>query len=987
MMMTTTAVEAGTSSRPSRPTILPESLRTLRTEQQLGLLQTRSPLGAQAAPIGTAASSPEEDRTRPTIFSGYTGQGEFPVRPGAAQQERSRPAPLQSGFLRTDASLAQSGLQPPQTTPPSNLLQDARQVLGASSQQSSAVFTIPLSRGGSAAVASSAGATIVPPSRQTSAALATVGGASGAASAAAVSSGVVAGSGSLGTAAFGDRQREQLLTSGVGAQPSRPTRPTILPDSFVKPGTRTPSEAASEHTSPRTSRPTVLPSGFTGPGAGVQPPVTDASRASRPTVLPNNLTAPSQPPTPTAGEAAGGTAPAGGSAQALVGGEAATGAEEQRGHQAVELQDEGWFHAESNRKEQEMLASEHLAAIVTAVDLEYDAGRCPDRRWTNDPEVFPDLGLLGSITSSPVIPFPPHDQQYFVCGYFDRSVSKLREIAVPSHVLDEDGNSTWVRLVDFGDHPNACHVFDDTRPHIHHCGRVLQGSLDNGYLVEVLQAISLRPRLAKQLFYCYDRHRSVYVAKLFKHGTWNRIEIDDYVPVGAPSQDENGGGNQPICCRSEFFPHVLWPSLIEKAYAKLHTIRGSTTDVTDEDRGGWEAISDGGRVEEAFADLTGGVAGRFQTCDVSMDRLFLYIHELQRDTLFVCRPHQVNCELHGVRLNPYYPYVINRACVYEGRPYIQMFSGAIGLYDGGLQDIAVPYGLLHHEDYPETSAEGFFWCTAMDFHEYFDTIFECRLVNSGDVAIPNMPPPRIPPQIAAATASIRDDVQGLEAAPFLGSGPAGLQHQTVQGSQVPWFEWVYANPGSISRHNEPEFMVHIPDHAVPCEIIASVEQLDTRMAMTTPKRDPSAAILVKVYEHVLNNCYSVDMVCRSNWLPVRDSMVAFTAMRGGSFRLVAEFPDAQTAVDRMVFRCYASRPNVTVTAAAATMKHMLVQPQTPPKARKLTMVGCVRQDQLDEVDEPMPLNEEHDCMRKPEFDIDLGWQDLKEEFKQDCCVM
>ena len=28
-------------------------------------------------------------------------------------------------------------------------------------------------------------------------------------------------------------------------------------------------------------------------------------------------------------------------------------------------------------------------------------------------------------------------------------------------------------------------------------------------------------------------------------------------------------------------------------------------------------------------------------------------------------------------------------------------------------------------------------CSALDFHEYFDTVFECRLVNSGDVSIPD----------------------------------------------------------------------------------------------------------------------------------------------------------------------------------------------------------------------------------------------------------
>ena len=34
------------------------------------------------------------------------------------------------------------------------------------------------------------------------------------------------------------------------------------------------------------------------------------------------------------------------------------------------------------------------------------------------------------------------------------------------------------------------------------------------------------------------------------------------------------------------------------------------------------------------------------------------------------------------------------------------------------------------------------WSHVEDFHEYFGTIFECRLVNSGDVALAEMPPPR-----------------------------------------------------------------------------------------------------------------------------------------------------------------------------------------------------------------------------------------------------
>ena len=57
----------------------------------------------------------------------------------------------------------------------------------------------------------------------------------------------------------------------------------------------------------------------------------------------------------------------------------------------------------------------------------------------------------------------------------------------------------------------------------------------------------------------------------------------------------------------------IWPSLIEKAYAKIHTLRFSSSAITEDDMGGWEAIGGGGKVEDALADLTGGVAGRFYT--------------------------------------------------------------------------------------------------------------------------------------------------------------------------------------------------------------------------------------------------------------------------------------------------------------------------------------------------------------------------------------
>merc|ERR1719253_2404524 len=97
------------------------------------------------------------------------------------------------------------------------------------------------------------------------------------------------------------------------------------------------------------------------------------------------------------------------------------------------------------------------------------------------------------------------------------------------------------------------------------------------------------------------------------NGTWVRVEIDDYVAPRMTESDE-GQDSKPSSCYSEHFPYVLWPSLVEKAYAKVHTVRPPFGN-----SGGWQAIGGGGTVEEALADLTGGVAGRFSTRDASYD--------------------------------------------------------------------------------------------------------------------------------------------------------------------------------------------------------------------------------------------------------------------------------------------------------------------------------------------------------------------------------
>merc|ERR1719203_528999 len=106
--------------------------------------------------------------------------------------------------------------------------------------------------------------------------------------------------------------------------------------------------------------------------------------------------------------------------------------------------------------------------------------------------------------------------------------------------------------------------------------------------------VGMRPELLEHIFvgmkFSFPR-LGLYTLRLYKHGQWHHVQIDDALPF---DQAMN-----PLCSTSESFPALPWPSLIEKAYAKLH--------------GSWEGLGGGGHVEEVLTDLTGGCATRFST--------------------------------------------------------------------------------------------------------------------------------------------------------------------------------------------------------------------------------------------------------------------------------------------------------------------------------------------------------------------------------------
>lgn len=513
----------------------------------------------------------------------------------------------------------------------------------------------------------------------------------------------------------------------------------------------------------------------------------------------------------------------------------------------------------------------------------------------------------------------------------------------------------WCRLTEFG-HTTAelgfAVVFDTTDPEKSNCGRVNKGELDNMYFVEALNAISCRPKLAKQLFYAWDVSKGIYILRIMCNGVWVRVEIDDYVPPRLTEQGE-GVDIKPSCCYSENFPYVLWPSLVEKAYAKIHTVRPPYGN-----SGGWMALGGGGRIEEAMADLTGGVAGRFSTKDATYDRLFTYFYRLQRYCIWVARVHKSNCEKHGVVLDTgTASYVVNRAAPFQGETYVQILGAGTNCHlDGaGLSTFSVPLELQNA--FPEKPGSGYFWVHMIDFAQYFDSVFECRLTNSPDVGLKDMPDFPLPMHL---NIPVPPDSRSV--------GPNIFK------------EIVVANKGLLTPNNPPEFEIFVPGAACPCEISCVLQQITPRTDQMGNARSLEVPLLLKVYQQtgLGGNNYSSELVCKSNWLPIRDAMVCFSPKTGGRFLVTTGFPGEHSFVYTMVFRVYSTCDGVVVTAKTALEPHKIVAPEDddPPRALKWTMVGCRAAHRSDDT-APEPYNPLTDGLRVT----------LTEEANPICCVM
>lgn len=140
-----------------------------------------------------------------------------------------------------------------------------------------------------------------------------------------------------------------------------------------------------------------------------------------------------------------------------------------------------------------------------------------------------------------------------------------------------------------------------------------QGKLGNCWFIAATSTLATFDKKQFAKIVPHDQHFNENYAGIFHFnfwwfGKWVDVVIDDFLPT------TNHGL---IYCKNREQPNEFWAALLEKAYAKLH--------------GCYEAL-DGGKIQDAFVDLTGGISESFsiQNKNTLPPNLYEIIHKSLR---------------------------------------------------------------------------------------------------------------------------------------------------------------------------------------------------------------------------------------------------------------------------------------------------------------------------------------------------------------------
>eukprot|EP00929_Paragymnodinium_shiwhaense_P057682 TRINITY_DN28882_c0_g1_i1.p1 TRINITY_DN28882_c0_g1~~TRINITY_DN28882_c0_g1_i1.p1 ORF type:complete len:840 (+),score=108.07 TRINITY_DN28882_c0_g1_i1:110-2629(+) len=427
-------------------------------------------------------------------------------------------------------------------------------------------------------------------------------------------------------------------------------------------------------------------------------------------------------------------------------------------------------------------------------------------------------------------------------------------------------------------------------------GRIYQGVVENFYLIAALQALSMKPQLIANVFCNFEFCRpdlGLYMLRFFKNGHWEHVDIDDAIPL---KKDFS-----PMTCQGEFYPALSWPILIEKAYAKLH--------------GSYEALGGGGHVEEVLADLTGGCATRYGTADVALDRLWMYLYEMQSMCVFGCNINEAECSKRAVPIERHWACAIWKVAKHDGEPYICVCTAApfVTVMHMPACHVPSPDGYGPHE--------GFVWLRMVDFSQLFDTIYECRLVNS-DLG---------PPQLT------------------------GIPFTPGWVPQMPWFEQMWKFAGDVHADTAPCFIIDVP--AVPNEITMMISQGDHRHEHEQEAGDSyhfgrsvHAPLLLRFYQcskEVTDvSGGEIYLVHLSAFGHTRDACTAVKVKAPGRYLAMVTIP-SKYVCKGLTFRTYSLTP-IKITTVTGHRSYISVTPAQPLNAMPYHLAGFMRVDRVQE---------------------------------------
>ncbi|XP_071489485.1 calpain-A-like [Diadema antillarum] len=144
---------------------------------------------------------------------------------------------------------------------------------------------------------------------------------------------------------------------------------------------------------------------------------------------------------------------------------------------------------------------------------------------------------------------------------------------------------------------------------------VVQGVLGDCWFLAPLSAIAKVPHLIERvvpLGQSFDEgYTGMFRFRFWRFGRWVSVVVDDRLPT------RNG---RLIFARSSDSDE-FWPSLVEKAYAKLH--------------GSYSGLA-GGMAADSFVDLTGGLAEVYDLNETTADDLYGILYRGTRSGAFMC---------------------------------------------------------------------------------------------------------------------------------------------------------------------------------------------------------------------------------------------------------------------------------------------------------------------------------------------------------------